>query len=59
MFDVSLKTVLENLNLVKCYDKTNSNDFVFNLWEKHRWGLISFGQYITQKRNKMLQGPHR
>ena len=29
---VSLKTGYENLNLVKSYDKTNTNDFVFSLW---------------------------
>ena len=27
----SLKTVFENLNLVKSYDKTNPNDSVFGL----------------------------
>ena len=43
---VSLKTVFENLNLVKRYDKTYPNVFVFSLWEKCRWGLTSFGQYI-------------
>ena len=45
---ISLKTVFENLNLVKSYDKTNPNVFVFCLWEKYRWGLTSFGQYIYQ-----------
>ena len=29
----SLKTVFKNLNLVKSYDKTNPNVFVFSLWE--------------------------
>ena len=42
---VSLKTVFENLNLVKSYNKTNPNVFVLSLWEKYRWGLTSFGQY--------------
>ena len=42
---ISLKTVFENLNLVKSYNKTNPNVFVPSLWEKYRWGLISFGQY--------------
>ena len=39
---VSLKPLFENLNLVKRYDKTNPTVFLFS----HRWGLISFGQYI-------------
>ena len=43
---ISLKNVTENLNLVKSYDKTNSNVFVFSLRDKYRWGLTSFGQYI-------------
>ena len=43
---VSLKTVFENLNLVKSYNKTNPNVFIPSLWEKYRWGLTSFGQYI-------------
>ena len=41
----SLKTLLENSNLVKSYDKTNPTVFVYSLWEKYRWGLTSFGQY--------------
>ena len=45
-FIVSLKTMFENLNLVKSYDKTNPTVFVFSLSDKYRWGLISFGQYI-------------
>ena len=46
-FIVSLKTLFENLNLVKSYYKTNSTVFfVFSLSDKYRWGLISFGQYI-------------
>ena len=44
-FIVSLKTLFENLNLVKCCDKTNPTGFVFSLSDKYRWGLISFGQY--------------
>ena len=43
---ISLKTVFENLNLVKSYDKTNPNIFVLNLRDKYRRGLTSFGQYI-------------
>ena len=43
---ISLKTVFENLHLVKSYNKTNLNVFVPCLWEKYRWGLTSFGQYI-------------
>ena len=43
---VSLQAVIENLNLVKSYDRTNPNDFVFNLWEKYRWGFTSFDQYM-------------
>ena len=43
---VSPKTEFENLNLVKSYDKTNSDVFVFSLWKEYRRGLISFGQYI-------------
>ena len=42
----SLKTMFENLNLVKSYDETNPTVFVFSLSDKYRWGLISFGQYI-------------
>ena len=45
-FIVSLKTMFENLNLVKSYDKTNPTVLVFSLSDKYRWGLISFGQYI-------------
>ena len=47
---VSPKTVFENLNLVKSYDKTNPIVFVFSLSEKYRWGLTSFGQYIKQSK---------
>ena len=43
---VLLKTVFENLNLVKSYDKKNLNVFVFSLWKKYMWGLVSFSQYI-------------
>ena len=43
---VSLKTVFENLNLVKSYDKTNPDIFVFILWKEYRRGLTFFGQYI-------------
>ena len=46
---VSLKTVFENLNLVKSYDFTNPNVFVLSLWGKYRRGLTSFGQYIFLK----------
>ena len=43
--------MFEYLKLVKNYDKTNPNVFVFGLWEKCRWGLISFGQYIPKENN--------
>ena len=49
-FITSLKTVLENLNLVKAYDKTNPNVFVLSLRDKYRWGLTPFGQYSFGKR---------
>ena len=49
ILNFSLKTVFENLNLVKSYDKINSNVFVFSLRDKYRWGLASFGQYIYYK----------
>ena len=42
---VFLKTVLENLNLVKNYNKTDPIVFVRSLWEKYRWDCTSFGQY--------------
>ena len=32
-FIISRKTVFENLNLAKSYDKTNPNDFIFSVWE--------------------------
>ena len=44
---VLLKPLFENLNLAKSYNKTNPTDFIFSLWEKYRWDLTSFGQYIT------------
>ena len=44
--EIGFKTVFENLNLVKSYNKTNPNVFIPSLWEKYRWGLTSFGQYI-------------
>ena len=43
---VSLKTLVENFNLIKSYHKTNPTVFVFCPWEKYRWGLTSFGQHI-------------
>ena len=43
---ISLKTVFNNLNIVKSYDKTNQNLFVFSLRDKYGWGLTFFGQYI-------------
>ena len=36
---VSLKTVVENLNPVKSYDKTNPTAFVYSLWEKNTGGV--------------------
>ena len=35
---ILLKTVFENLNPVKNYDKTKSNAFVFSLRDKYRRG---------------------
>ena len=32
-FIVSLKTLFENLHLVKSYDKTNPTNFVLSLWK--------------------------
>ena len=49
---ISLKTVFENLHLVKSYNKTNLNIFVPCLWEKYRWGLTSFGQYRKRKKRQ-------
>ena len=37
VFIVSLKIVFENLYLVKSLVYTNSNIFVFSLWEKYKW----------------------
>ena len=45
--------MFETLNLVNIYGKTNANDIVFNLWEKYRRGLTSFGQY-TRGYQKVL-----
>ena len=39
---VWLKTLFENLNLVKSYHKTNLTVFVFCLWEKIQVGLKFF-----------------
>ena len=47
-FIVSLKILFKNLNLVKSYDTTNPTVFAFSLWKKYRWGLTSFGQYISK-----------
>ena len=41
----SLKTLLEYLVSVKCYDKSNMNAFTLSLWENIRWGLIYFDQF--------------
>ena len=46
MFFLLLKIIRENLNLVINYDKTNLTVFVLSLWDKYRWDLNSFGQYI-------------
>ena len=48
-FNCFAENFVENLNLVKSYDKTNPDVFVFSLWRKYRWGLTSFGQYIYRK----------
>ena len=42
----SLEILYEAFNSVKSYCKTNLNIFVLILWEKYRWGLTSFGQFI-------------
>ena len=42
------KTVFENLNLVKSYDKTNPDVFVFSLWKEYRRRLTSVDQYICK-----------
>ena len=34
------------INPIESYGKTNMNVFVLSLWEKYRWGLTSFGQFI-------------
>ena len=47
-FIVLPKTVFENLNLVKSYDKTNPDVFVFSLWKEYRQRLTSVGQYICK-----------
>ena len=41
-FIVLLKTEFENFNLVKSYNKTSPNVFVFSLWEKIQVGLYFF-----------------
>ena len=41
----SLKILCENLNSVKCYDKSNMNVFTLSQWENLRWGLIYFDQF--------------
>ena len=47
---ISLKTLSEKFNLVKCYDK----NIVFSLWEKYRWGLSSFGQYMCPDNHEKM-----
>ena len=44
----SLKILWKNLNLVKCYDKSNMNVFTLSQWENFRWGLIYFDQFTNQ-----------
>ena len=39
---VSLKTVVENLNQLKSYNKTNPTVFILSLWEKIQAGLNFF-----------------
>ena len=48
---ISLKTVFENLNLVKSYDKTNPDVLVFSLRDKYWWCLTSFGQDTFRRSN--------
>ena len=45
---ILLKTVFENLNLVKSYDKTNPIVFVLNLRDKYRY--IGIYIYTDQKK---------
>ena len=47
-----MKILCENFTLVKSYGKTNINVFVLSLWEKYRWGLTSFGQFIIRAASK-------
>ena len=42
---IPLKTVFENLNLVKSYNMINLTVFVFSLWERILVRLNFFGQY--------------
>ena len=48
---VSLKTLFENLNLVKCYDKTNSTVFVFSMCYKR---VILWKQGLHQRTENCL-----
>ena len=48
--------MFENLNLVKSYDKTTPNDFIFSLWE-NTGRLNFFGQYISRYHRKNNADP--
>ena len=50
----SLKILYEDFTSVKSYGKTNLNIFVLRLWEKYRWDLTSFGQFINTRANKQM-----
>ena len=41
-----LKILCQKINPIKSYSKTKMTVFVLSLWEKYRWGLTSFGQFI-------------
>ena len=44
-----LKILCQIVNPVKSYSKTKMTVLVLSLWEKYRWGLTSFGQFISLK----------
>ena len=45
----SLTFLCKNFNSVKRYGKRNVTVFALSLWEKYRWGLTSFGQFLSHK----------
>ena len=40
------KILCQNVNPIENYSKTKMTVFVLSLWEKYRWGLTSFDQFI-------------